>query len=533
MARAYKYMQKNELDKILSELYQLDPTLQEHEKKLLELISRMSDLRPDTRFDAAFAARLKAELLKQSGDFKKPVFSWALNKKIYITASVLALMIIAVVLVWPRQFGPIAPVNHLATGYQSKTGVKNVAKMSDNNAAVTKLVARAFGSLSKADNMSGAESVGTVGISNPSPTGLGSGATVSSIAPSAVLSNEGTVSNISSKADARMIAPMFNFKYVYKGEALNLSETQGDVYRRVKGSSKLSQELAQLVSGVNYTDFDLASFKNLKMTSLSLVEDKDKGLMINFDFNEDSIYIGENWEKWRITERESCGANQQCWDAFRLKIDDVPADKDLIALADKFISNHKINIEHYGSAIVDNSWRTNYDNTADKENFYVPEYATVIYPLLVNGEAVRDQNGAYAGLRVTINLLKKAASGLSGLNPYRYESSVYDLTNSDSDVIAAAEKGGANQAWFGSMDKTEIIELGTPTRAYVQLWQYTNNRNDELLVPALIFPIIKVPAGNLYFSSRSVVVPLVKEMLDEILKNSNGSSGGGVMPMMR
>ena len=547
-------MQKDKLNIILQELYILDPSLKEHEINLVKLISQMSDLKPDTCFDAAYAARLKEEILKQSlnNSNKSFIFLKFMNKKIFIAAGIFAVLAIAVTAILYSKSLPQSTISKL-TGDKNFEANKSSEARKGSDTAVTKLALGAFGSLSSLSSAPYIKTEGTMSATGPASLSAAGGAnaipgadmSVSSGAPSvmsrttvsagvavsAPASTRGFAGSVSSK----MMAPIYNFKYVYKGDPINLSETQGDVYRRVKGGSQVSQDLAQLVKGINYPDLNMNSFDNLKMTSLSLIEDKDMGLMMNFDFNEDSVNIYENWEKWQIPARQACADNQKCWDSYRLKISDVPTDKDLIAMSDKFISKHKINTEHYGEPQVDNQWRENYTATTDKINFYIPESASVIYPLMLNGEAVRDQSGSYNGLRVTINLLKKAASGLSGLTPYRYESSSYDLSVSGSDVIKAAEKGGSNQGWYGysGAEKTETIELGTPIKVYVQLYKYSNNRNDELLTPALIFPIIKAPEGNQYFGAKQIIVPLVKDMLNDILNsNQGGYGGGGITPMM-
>jgi len=528
-------MDKNELNKILAELYLLEPDLRGQEEVLVRVIEKMSDWRPDTRFDKAFAARLKAEVLKmkEAGNYANNNLLFnIMNKKIFAAVGSLAVLGIAAVLV-----------------------VKTLTPRSDGwimspDKSVSVLPGGAFGSLSYLvaanGGVNGGETAGLGGGNNLKAvaTGLGGGGSAVSQAMglvgtgSATPANEMTapalapvsdiaVTSVSSGIAPDMkIMPYYSFKYVYKGEALTLDAAQGDVYRRLKGDGVLAANLGNLIGGLNLDILSMDTFRNLKFTNVSLVEDRDNGLMIGFDFNEDNIYISENWEKWRIMEREACGGDAACWDRFRLRAEDVPADADLIAMSDKFLSDHQISLTHYGEPVVDNVWRDNYAQAENKADVYIPEYATVIYPLLVNGEAVRDQGASYAGLRVTINLLKKAASGVNGLTPYRYESSSYGLATEAESVVKAAENGGLNRGWYGG-GETQTLELGTPVKSYVQTWKYTNNRNEELLVPALIFPVLNAPKN--YYGQKSVVVPLVKEMLDEL--NNQPIMGGGIEPM--
>ena len=340
------------------------------------------------------------------------------------------------------------------------------------------------------------------------------------------------------QADKMMILPYYGYRYEYVGDDLNLTESEGAVYRRIKGDGQSGRILAGLVSGLNFPDVNLSSFANLRATNLSLMEDKNLGLMITLDFNEDAVFISENWEKWRIMERENCGGDQACWDKWRIKIEDVPADNSLVAKANSFLSRHRINLDNYGDPIVDNNWREMYVQSPDKNNFYIPEYASVVYPLMINEKPVRDQSGSFSGLRVTINLLHDAVSGLSGLSPFRYESSLYKLEDNAKNILAAAEKGGWNRGWFNGSENIRTLQLGTPEKSLVQIWHYKNGRHNELMVPALVFPVLNQPEDGTYYGSKFVTVPLVAEMLQEMNDEQNNlplpvDLPSTVMPMIK
>jgi hypothetical protein len=447
-----------------------------------------------------------------------------MNKKIYIGASVFILIAIMSLVFMKLQKIPVsAPLASLTNNNQ------------DSGEAISVLPAGAFGSLA---SLSGAIAVGESARLSSAPTAMGT----MGIARNMMAADVSVSSTVTSPAiapmppiDAKMMMPFYGFKYVYKGDALELKEETSAVYRRLKGSGLAAKDLAAALGSFGFSDLSLSTFNNLKMTNFSMVEDKVQGLMINFDFNEDNIYISENWEQWKYVERDNCGSDQACWERYRMKMSDVPADEDLIIMSDKFLSAHKVNLEHYGQAVVDNYWRENYNITEDKNNFYIPEYATVIYPLLIDGQAVRDQSGSYAGLRVTINLIKKAASGLNGLTPYRYEASNYALETSAETIVKLAENGGWNRNYYMQSENLTTIELGTPERTYVQIWKYENNRNDELLVPALIFPVINSSTTLNYYGQKYIIVPLVKDMIQDLgsqpmpylmMKDGSGVSGG-------
>lgn len=47
---------------------------------------------------------------------------------------------------------------------------------------------------------------------------------------------------------SKMIAPMMSYTYVYKGDPIELTETTGTVYRRIKGDGNLSGNLDSLIN---------------------------------------------------------------------------------------------------------------------------------------------------------------------------------------------------------------------------------------------------------------------------------------------
>lgn len=517
---------------MLAELYRVDPTLREYEEQLKHLITQMTDLRPDSQFTPALAARLKEEVMKtvqQNNHLQENNFNFNfMNKKFYyFAAPALVLGVVAVIVL-------LNPV--VRTGDVARTGVFN-NKASDEG--VSRLAANAFGVLSGASSSAVQNEAAPLAARSVDSTLSGELASVSSDGDMAVTSGVATAPGFAlglgggGAMDGKMIMPYFDFKYVYTGDPIVLEEGSSDVYRRLKGGSTAARSLASMVGNLDLSGVKLSKFSNLSATNLTLTEEKEKGLMITLDFMEDSIYISENWQRWILAERDACGQDEACWARFRLSINDVPADSELIAMTNKFMSDHEIDLQNYGTPEVDNNWRLGYDIAEDKNNFYIPEYASVVYPLLINNEPVRDQGGNYAGIRVNINLLQKGVTGLYGLTPFRYEASAYALETSAERIIRIAENGGQGGMFFnGSETGTTEIQLGTPTKSYVQTYRYQNNRSEELLVPALVFPILNPEAFGFY-GQRSVIVPLVQEMLGELeARNVPGDGGIGIMPVI-
>lgn len=540
-------MEKNQLTKILQDLYDWNPKLKAKESELIELIEALSKTKPDTQFDEQFAAELKKDLLShrilldddEGLEESNSLFNFNnMTKKLYFGLGAVALTSLVVVAVL---------INNQTT---NKTSF--VFKDTEENAdQFVQAGPGAFGSLAKLaqGDVSGkiAETIQSSPVREIASDGL---ATVPEpsldVATSRAISTDSGDTQISNPVSAtlpapaiglggggmggdyaKMILPMQSFEYAYTGEPLDLTDEQALVYRRLKGDGSLSNKFDGLIGGQKVGPLDLQVFSGLQTNSLAFNENRPFGYSVNIDLREESIYIGQNWPYWQ-TERDKCGDNVSCWESYRLKINDIPADDSVIAMADKFLSDKKIGRSNYGEPQIDNFWRLNYESSNDKDNYYIPEEISVIYPLMIDGQPVYDQGGSFDGLRVNVNLLHKRVSGVSNLTTARYQSSEYALETDAQKVLEAASKGGS-RFYYGEGAEKITLELGTPTKSLIRYWRYADGLSEELLVPALIFPVKNIPDN--YYGSRFITIPLVKEMLDELIGNRDGQDIG-IMPIM-
>ena len=129
----------------------------------------------------------------------------------------------------------------------------------------------------------------------------------------------------------------------------------------------------------------------------------------------------------------------------------------------------------------------------------------VIYPLVIESQAVYEDWGRPSGLSVSVNLVAKRVEGVWGLMRHQYAASDY-ATATEEDIQKAIKQGGRQPQWYPTdgVAKSVEITLGTPTRAFVKVWQWQekSSNNNELLVPALYFPCDEYP-----YRCRGVVQP--------------------------
>lgn len=493
-------------EEILNELYELDPNLRTHEDKLKIILHQLLIHKPDIEINEQFKQELKKELLlraknliigtKNINNTLMSNFSFSnLLRSFSFTAAGLSLLIVVVAGGLYFSFS-----QQRVAGTRLSLGTKpEIVSVSD----------RAFGKLVN-QNINGEMTqnlaVGEEKINSVSSVTVGSASTE---APAVI-------------ADSKMAAPGFggggglimpnpySVSYVYKGEPLELDTQEIGVLRRIKNNTSASQ-LGSLLRNIDFGFLDVSKFTNIELQNLSFIENKDFGYGIYANLYDNSISISENWLKW--PNPTSACQDQACFDSFRLSINDIPADEEVIAIANDFMQTYGVNLSGYGEPFVSNEWRVWYDQAENKNDAYVPDVLQVTYPLQIDGSDVYDDSGNKNGLVINVNVRYKKVSGLWNLMAQNYEKSMYEAETNAEAILKIAQRGGV-YGWQWEGGSTVEVSLGTPTLHYIRMWNYQTGmiESDELYVPALVFPIIDNP-NNADIYRKAVVVPLAKDLL--------------------
>ena|GEM_PF-384127 len=486
---------------ILQELYLLDGEFKKHEAELIMIIQKLLASRPDVKVNKIFVKQLRAQLFEEKNSMKSRKSLSDFVKSFKIAAVGVGVAAIAFVVV-------------VSLNSDSPTSI--VSPTSTINA----LSSNAFGSLSQVPLAQ------STGIRSQSGGGGGLGASESSFAADSSIISEKTADTFSSGLS---IYPFPQYSYVYTGEEVVLSEEQVAVLRQVK-SSGMSVNEQSLLAAINSDVIDLSKLKNVSIRSIDLVEDREFGLSLHWNMFDGGISIGENSDKWRSVY--PCRTDD-CYQENKLKIEQVPADETLIEIANTFLSEYGISTEAYGEPEVEDNWREQYARAESPERAWVPDSIQVLYPLIVDGQLVRAEYGGVVGLHVNVNIRANRASGLWNLNSGVYESSLYEAETDTERIMSIVKNGGyaGNIRYFAepavnavledSAEETElpVIELGTPSQGFVQTWYNNGEEGSLLLVPALVFPITSKPTEGYYINQQSVIIPLVKEILDQRFKS--------------
>ena len=264
-----------DINKIIKDLYSLDPEFKNHEQELMRIIKDILESKPDTKFDKVFARKLRAQLL---GEEPSQTHQYSILQNInniinnmtniYKYAGAVAVVVIVV-----------------AVGaYSTQRGSVKLAFTPEIN----KVESGAFGSLVEQDGEgtdqaladgealtfnSGITPKTTSSIAAPI-AGIGAGGG-GGTPPVASAKGEGIAS--SEMADQRMIMPypQTSFSFKYTGEDFTLEDTIVTVMRRKTGSDA-GDAVVDQVKGINWGLLNLSSFSQAKMENISFKEDKDR-----------------------------------------------------------------------------------------------------------------------------------------------------------------------------------------------------------------------------------------------------------------
>lgn len=481
------------LQKILRDLYELDPGLKKHEETLIRIIEEIVASRPSTKFDSRFAEKLRERVLQEiqkiskernTADIKNNLIF--MKKFYYMFGGALIAFILTVPIIFQK-----APFGSIRQSQKMKDSALEMERLSDS----------AFGALS----LGGEERMAV-------PKGLGGGSPLTGSGSSsggAGAQKFTEAAGVSVSSESPLIMPpeyITNYKFVYRGKPVSVSEKKLEVLRRARGKGVDFSALN--IPSSEIFGVDLSTFNNTKLQSLSVLEERDLGYNIFVNYEDGSLSISENWMKWG----QDC-FGPGCPGYMPLSLSDVPEDSKTIAIANSFIKEHKIRVENFGEPEVVNDWRAFAAEEPDISQTYIPEILSVLYPQKIAGKFVYEESGQKTGIMVNVNIRKMKAGGAWNIGAQNYQSSLYEVEEDFNRILKVAERGGIYGYQNDNASKILEIELGAPTLEYMRFWNYQERISEELLLPALVFPVAKNTVPEMSWK-KNVIIPVVKEILD-------------------
>ncbi len=307
--------------------------------------------------------------------------------------------------------------------------------------------------------------------------------------------------------------------YIYSWEKLDMTGSQMPVYKKnIVGFD--DKDFVSIIKKIDTWKIDMSKFSNLKMDSLMVSEDNEFGFDMSISFEDGIIYFSKNYKKRpiscldqaKISSSISPLATQQCVD-YKIKITDIPSDETLLKIAADFVGKYSIDIKDFGTPVVDNYRKLWYENSLDKDNYYLPDTINVIYPRVVDGKEVYEEFWQKKWLKISIDIKQQKVSWMNSLEKLNFDVSNYEVDNNFNNMVSVAEKWwryGFSQTYMDNFKVKKII-LSTPEIKYIDYYNYKDWLSQEYLIPSYVFPIDRSNLKADEYVASSVVVPLTKD----------------------
>jgi hypothetical protein len=140
----------------------------------------------------------------------------------------------------------------------------------------------------------------------------------------------------------------------------------------------------------------------------------------------------------------------------------------------------------------------------------------ITYPLMLDGMPVYESWGIPSGLQVLVDIREKKVSSVNNLTTLSYERSAYALETDAADItlVATQGNGGAPTKLMRERDSASTRVLDTPQIVLMKYYRDVDSHNEELLIPAMRFPIRGATDAS---TPKYIMVPLVKDIVDSMI----------------
>lgn len=498
---------ENKIRKILDDLYMIDDELKNNEKELEGVVRKILESKPEVEINKEFVDELKIELLEMADDIEKQ--STEAKAGFSISLKDFALVMSG---------AAVCAVLFISTSYVNKNNfISESMDLSRSANKIQKIEDSAFGSFAEpqannegAREMLSSKVASDVGVDEAVGVEAGGGA--------------GEAMMMSSP---KIMPPQTSFNYVYNGGDIDLPGGKMPVYKREK-TGTLSKSVAKTISSFNFPLADVEKLKDTSIPTINIREDREFGYNMYFDLTNSMLSINMNWEKWPNIH-DLCEGERDCFEYNKLQMSDIPEDKPILSVADKFLSSYGVSKVDFEEPRVDKKWQKR--SAYDEGEKYVPERISIIYPLKIENKNVYSEHGEVEGMILEYDIRFGRISGARNIFEKKYISSDYDVSTDMDKIVEVLNRGG-NNMYYGSRESKKIdVEVGEPELALVKMWkhEFREEKQVELYVPCLVFPVIG-EVDNRNFSKENVVVPIIEELINDY-KNDGGDVE--IMPMLR
>lgn len=185
--------------------------------------------------------------------------------------------------------------------------------------------------------------------------------------------------------------------------------------------------------------------------------------------------------------------------------EDMPSKEEVQKVSDAFLQTLAIDTKNYAEAVVPYDWEKEYEQTQDKQNFYFADTISLVYPEKVEDTAVYDESWYPTGLNVSVNVAKKKVTYVGPIQKQTYVAQTRD-TRSNTEILESLNMQGHIPDAPKETKKVQV-EVGKAKVRYTKYYNY-EGKDQEVIVPTVVFEVLEKPEW--YYGPESVAIPLVK-----------------------
>lgn len=476
------------IDKLIEELYASDPSFREHEPELRALLTSVMMHKPSPVINEQFIVQLKTRLMNE-----QPVRTSYSLLRWWPAVAIPAVAALAVF---------VYPHIHPSSTNSSHTPLVTITAVGQH----------AFGTLASANITRTSGSQSAYALDAAVKTSESNGAVPA------------TTTTVDKPSATDYKYPVFT----YDG---TITIPHADVLKRNKsiGSPLLSNT-------ANLSLLSLSSFGDLQASQVTFSQQTTDGYTVYVDAQQGTVSIYRSVPMYATTDVATGSSGSVSVNASGT-VTTIPdsttntgapklSDADAIAAATSFLKNHGISTEGYGTPVVQSSLYPvmMLDSAANMPMRPVVASVMVVYPWVVNNLPVYDESGTLFGVQVTVDASTKTVQSVYNLMTRTFSASTYTVTSNVSAIKDYLSRGGWMWSKLDASMPTVTITTEAPTQVYMLSRYQLNGNSDDLLVPALRFPIRSKDQS--VAGRQSVIVPVI----DDLLAEPNVVNGTGSIP---
>lgn len=455
------------VDDYIQELIDHDPSLLQRQDEARKIVADIIQQRPQTTLSSTHFDHVRTLLMQQPLPSTHQSFRWL------PLALAVPVMAVLVIVVWPT----IRPSKNVV----STSGV-NIQLAGSN----------AFGLLAGVST----SSIRTSNVNQPAAQDV----QTSTAAGADASAKLGSI-------DGEYRFPVFTY-------AADTAIPQRQVLQRVK-------TLSGVVEGIGSAGglLDLKTFSDVRTDNITWSQQTADGYTISVDVRQGVISLYRNAGDVRIATPER---------AVSAAVGDV-TEEQAVTIAADFLQRHHIDISGLGQPVVQQSVSGFMLDMPATQELAPTAYTTVVYPWVIDGVSVYDESGALFGLQVVVEGSSRTVSSVMNIMQRSFVASSYDQSITMTDIRSYLGRGG----WMWSSpiatgQATTAYALEAPTSVYMISRYQLDGGQDDLLVPALRFPV--AAADQQKIGRSAVIVPVIRDLISPTSTSSTGDGSVGTQP---